>query len=91
MVEELPMDPTPVNTGTYPVVPVPVTVLGDEMLTEPLDPVAMVMLVPAMRYEVPSTNRVREPEIPEAPKRVPLTYASPAKRDRSVPPMVPVT
>lgn len=78
------MDPAPVNTGTYPVVPVPVTVLGAEMLTDPLEPVAIVMLVPAMRYEVPSVSFVREPLNPLAAYSVPLTNTSPPKTDLPV-------
>jgi hypothetical protein len=46
--------------------------LGTEIVTEPLEPEAIVTLVPATKYGDPSASRVREPEMPFVIDRDPV-------------------
>ncbi|NDF90155.1 MAG: hypothetical protein EB113_06205, partial [Actinobacteria bacterium] len=52
----------------------------DDIVTAPFDPVAIVTAFPAIKYEVPSTNFVRDPVRPPKACIVPET-----KNDVSVP------
>ena len=59
--------------------PIPAPPSDNEIVIAPLEPVAISILSPAIKYEEPSVSLVKEPDIPQPASNAPLVYTSPPK------------